>query len=177
MRKLHYKINFLLLALVVAASACKSQSQNKYPNTKQGVAQMAKALGKAPMSDIKKLAPTMEDCKAIMKNEEDAQKLYEYSEKGYKELDKMSESPIRGKEGQIEVLVDQLTVGGKNVSEESQEFPGGYTKAIDKMNKGIVMYQFSFVEPGETRGRRFDGLVYVNNKWVLVPKFWRAFRN
>ncbi len=177
MRKLHYKINLLLLALVVAASACKSQSQNKYSNTKEGVAQMAKALGKAPMSDIKKLAPTMEDCKAIMKNEEDAQKLYEYSQKGYERLNRMSESPIHGRENQTEILVNQLTVGGENVSEEIKEFSGGYQKVMDKMKGGIVLYEFNFVEPGETRGRRFDGLMYINNKWVLVPKFWRAFRN
>ncbi|HAS44789.1 MAG TPA: hypothetical protein DCS93_30195 [Microscillaceae bacterium] len=176
MQKLNYKINLLVLALWAMVSACQGQ-KTKYPNTKEGVMQMAQALGEVSPSDIKKMAPTMEDCKAIMKNEEDAKKLHEYSEKGYERLTKMSESPIRGREGQTEILVNQLTVGGENMAEELKEFSGGYKKAVEKMKAGIVMYEFNFVEPGETRGRRFDGLMNVNNKWVLVPKFWRAFRN
>jgi len=27
---------------------------------------------------------------------------------------------------------------------------------------------------GKTTGLAFDGLIYVNNRWVLMPKPWRA---
>ena len=31
-----------------------------------------------------------------------------------------------------------------------------------------------FVEPGESLGLAFDGLIFVNGRWVLMPKPWRV---
>ncbi|OJJ18220.1 hypothetical protein BKI52_25700 [marine bacterium AO1-C] len=177
MQKLNYKINFLILALWAMVSACQSQSQSKYANTKEGVTQMAQDLRKSSPSDIKKMAPTMDDCKAIMTDEKDAQTLYDYSLKLYEQVDGMSESPIRVREGQTEVLVNKITIGGENMAEEQKEFSGGFKRVFDKMKKGITMYEFNYVEPGKTSGRRYDGLVYANNKWIFVPKMWRGFRD
>jgi len=32
------------------------------------------------------------------------------------------------------------------------------------------------VKQGETIGLAFDGLVYVNGHWVIMPKPWRALK-
>ena len=47
------------------------------------------------------------------------------------------------------------------------------------MTDSIVKFKsqfsrFKFVTKGQTAGLAFDGLIYVNNRWVLMPKPWRA---
>lgn len=41
------------------------------------------------------------------------------------------------------------------------------------LNKGLVFYRFKFVEPGKELGISFDGLVFVNGRFVIFPKPWR----
>lgn len=173
-----YKISTLVFVLLFAVGVFpgKVQGQSKYSDTKEGVKQMAKDLKKASVADIKKLMPTMDDCKAIMKTEVDARKLYNYVVKMSSALDKMSESPIRSRENQTAVLVKKVTIGGANMLNEQYEFPGGYKKIFKKMKKGITLYEFKYVEPEMDYGRRYDGLMLINNKWVFIPKMWRAFR-
>ena len=173
-----YKISILVFLLLFAVSTfqIKVQGQSKYPDTKKGVKQMALDLKKASIEDIKKLMPTMDDCKAIMKAEMDARKLYNYVEKMSSALVKMTESPIKARKGQTAVLVKKVTIGGANMLNEQYEFPGGYKKIFKKMKKGITLYEFKYVEPEMDYGRRYDGLMFINNKWVFVPKMWRAFR-
>ncbi len=54
-----------------------------------------------------------------------------------------------------------------------RSFPGGYTKVTTFMNPDIPIARFKFVKPGEEIGMAFDGLVFVNDHWVLMPKPWR----
>ncbi|MDA7427009.1 hypothetical protein PGB28_00960 [Primorskyibacter aestuariivivens] len=55
-----------------------------------------------------------------------------------------------------------------------RDFPGGYKKVRGAMMGDFPVVYFKFVRPGETSGLAFDGLVHVNNRWVLMPKPWRA---
>lgn len=55
-----------------------------------------------------------------------------------------------------------------------RDFPGGYKKVRGAMLGDYPVVYFKFVRPGETSGLAFDGLVYVNSRWVLMPKPWRA---
>lgn len=172
------KILALVCSLFAVLTACQSQNGgNKFPNTVDGVRQMATDLSKRTRDEIKKMAPTMNDCKAIMKEEGDAKKLYDYSIKLYEQLDKRDQNPIQPREGQTEVLVNKVTVGGANMEEEKKKQAGGIQKLLDKMNKDITIYEFHFVEPGKTYGRKFTGLVYANNKWLFIPKMWRGFND
>ena len=54
------------------------------------------------------------------------------------------------------------------------EFPGGYKDVLDYFVADVPIGRFKFVEPGETLGLAFDGLIFVNNRWVFMPKPWRA---
>lgn len=52
------------------------------------------------------------------------------------------------------------------------KFPGGYSKA--KLQPGLTVYGWKFVEPGKTLGMAFDGLIFVNGHFAFFPKPWRA---
>lgn len=54
------------------------------------------------------------------------------------------------------------------------EFPGGYKEVLPYIVSDVPIGRFKFVEPGETLGLAFDGLIYVNERWVFMPKPWRA---
>ena len=54
------------------------------------------------------------------------------------------------------------------------EFPGGYKEVLQYFKIDVPIVRFKFVEPGETLGLAFDGLIYVNNRWVIMPKPWRS---
>jgi hypothetical protein len=53
-------------------------------------------------------------------------------------------------------------------------FPGGYERVVANLKPNVPIAVFRFVVPGALSGRKFDGLVFVNNRWVLMPKPWRA---
>ncbi|MCW2307296.1 hypothetical protein [Rhodobium gokarnense] len=82
---------------------------------------------------------------------------------------------IGPKPGQTELLVtfattDQLIAGEPVLA----EFPGGYKAVLPHLKPGNAIVRFKFVEPGETIGMAFDGLIHVNGHWVLIPKPWLA---
>jgi hypothetical protein len=64
---------------------------------------------------------------------------------------------------------DQLIAGDPVL----RDFPGGYSKVLPYMLPGVPIVRFKFVKSGETLGLAFDGLVYVNDHWVIIPKPWR----
>jgi hypothetical protein len=54
------------------------------------------------------------------------------------------------------------------------DFPGGYKEVLDYFVSDVPIGRFKFVEQGETLGLAFDGLIFVNDHWVFMPKPWRA---
>ena len=81
---------------------------------------------------------------------------------------------IGPKDAQTEVLTWYATT--KELREGNpilREFPGGYKKVAGLMQGEYPILRFKFVEPGETMGLAFDGLIFVNDHWVLMPKPWR----
>jgi len=52
-------------------------------------------------------------------------------------------------------------------------FPGGYKDITGYITGDVPIVRFKFVKSGESLGLAFDGLVYVNDHWVLMPKPWR----
>ena len=78
------------------------------------------------------------------------------------------------REGQTEFILKKIsTTELRSGSAKARQFPGGYRTVADKLNPGFTIYQFSFVEPGESSGMRFDGLVKLNGQWCIFPKLWR----
>jgi hypothetical protein len=54
------------------------------------------------------------------------------------------------------------------------EFPGGYKKVLPYIISDVPIGRFKFVRSGESLGLAFDGLIFVNDRWVLMPKPWRS---
>lgn len=82
---------------------------------------------------------------------------------------------IKPKEGQTEIQfgitsTDRLIAGHPDLA----EFPGGYKKVLDFMQPGVPIARFKFVKPGEKLGMSYDGLIFVNRRWVFIPKPWRV---
>jgi len=53
-------------------------------------------------------------------------------------------------------------------------FPGGYKKVLPYFLGEYPIVRFKFVKAGKTTGLALDGLIFVNNHWVLMPKPWRS---
>jgi hypothetical protein len=54
------------------------------------------------------------------------------------------------------------------------EFPGGYKDVLQYFKIDVPIVRFKFIESGETLGLAFDGLMYLNGRWVIMPKPWRS---
>lgn len=75
-----------------------------------------------------------------------------------------------------EDLITIFTTTGKLRSGASvlDDFPGGYKKVAAYFVSDVPIGRFKFVKSGESLGLAFDGLIFVNNRWVLMPKPWRG---
>jgi len=76
------------------------------------------------------------------------------------------------KEGQTALLIWPATSEEIKTwtGDAKEQFPGGWQKVGPALQDDLIFYRFKFVKPGETLGMAFDGLVYVNGRWVIVPK-------
>lgn len=82
---------------------------------------------------------------------------------------------IRPKQGQSELLMFFATTSDLMTKKQVLDvFPGGYKQVVPHMKPGVPIVRFKFVKPGERLGLAFDGLVYVNGRWVIMPKPYRA---
>lgn len=57
--------------------------------------------------------------------------------------------------------------------EAANVLPGGYKQVKGWLKPGLPIVRFKFVKTGETLGMAFDGLYYVNERWVLMSNPWR----
>jgi hypothetical protein len=81
---------------------------------------------------------------------------------------------VHPKEGQSELkLWSASTEELRSGAGAAREFPGGYAKVAPHLGKGLTFYRFKFVAPGRSAGHAYDGLVYVNGRWVIFPKPYR----
>jgi hypothetical protein len=82
---------------------------------------------------------------------------------------------IKPKPGQTEVKLWSAT--GADLARgdgNAREFPAGYAKLAKHLVPTAVYFRFKFVERGKETGTAYDGLAFVNDHWVIVPKPWRA---
>ncbi len=61
-------------------------------------------------------------------------------------------------------------------SPDLREFPGGYEVVRKYFIKNVPIVRFRFVTKGKKLGLAFDGLIFVNGRWVLIPKPWRGLK-
>lgn len=82
---------------------------------------------------------------------------------------------IGPKTGQTELLTFYSTTAKLAAGDAMrQKFPGGYDGVYGYMIPDFPIVRMKFVKPGETLGMASDGLIFVNNHWVFMPKPYRA---
>ncbi|MEM1443327.1 MAG: hypothetical protein AAGF67_13350 [Verrucomicrobiota bacterium] len=113
---------------------------------------------------VAEFEPTPEQIRKIAASDGAAAQLIVYAKSLYENI---PADAISAKPGQTEVIVR-----GPGLD----DLPGGYGDVMGNFRKGIEIYGFKFVEPGETLGMAFDGLFQVEGEWILIPKAWRAFQ-
>lgn len=90
----------------------------------------------------------------------------------------MSALPPKGlgrKPNQTEILIHLGTTDEMKAGTE-MNMPGGYKSTSAHYKSGLTFYSINHVEPGKSSGMRFDAFLVLNNRWVFLPKIYRAFR-
>jgi hypothetical protein len=123
-------------------------------------------------SMTKQLRPTQAEYKAYF-----VEGSWQKAMEAYNQLWDQYPMTVKPNPGQTELLLWKASVEElKNSTGDSQQFPGGYRDIIRHIKPGHTIYYFKFVEPGKTLGLAFDGLVFINGHWVLIPKPWRVLK-
>ncbi len=121
---------------------------------------------------IESLKPRAEDIHAVYK-EPLASNLVILYEEMYKSISNLRMFPEHNA-----VISDfSTTMKLKNDEAELKKFPKGFAKVLDYFAGDFPIATFKFVKLGEDMGSSFSGLVYVNNRWVLMPKPWRGLND
>lgn len=116
------------------------------------------------------LRPTPDDYNAIF----DPQTAAKVEAAQAKEWDSLM-TVVKPKPGHTEIRL--WTATGAELAEgtgDSKEFPAEYGKIAKHLAPSLPVFRFKFVAPGKATGKVYDGLVFVNGHWVMVPKPWRA---
>jgi hypothetical protein len=56
----------------------------------------------------------------------------------------------------------------------SREFPGGWRAVASLLQPQRVWAAWKVLEPGKTAGMAYDGLVWVDDRWIWYPKPYRV---
>ena len=153
-----------------AKAAATAKAAGKFPATRAGAAQLLGRFLK-PGADFaaltEELKPAAADYAAVYK------KPFADRLRATQGLMWGGGPVIRPDKGQTELkLVFTTTDRLKTDSAVRSQFPGGYADVVEQMQRDIPIVAFKFVAPGSSSGRAFDGLVYVNGRWVFMPKPW-----
>lgn len=159
-----------------SSAADAGEADDSTPAKATGTEAEARALLEkfvAPGADHTKLSvrlqPASDDYRAVF-DEEFARR----AEATYGPVWKSGQLVVKPKQGQTEVrLISATTDDLKAWNERAENFPGGYEQVAGKFKPGLTVYGFKFVEPGESLGMAYDGLVFVNGNWRIFPKPWR----
>lgn len=170
----------LFIAGLVVAVSCggkksvpADQAKGQYPGTEEGLKKFMGEFIKDGGANAEKLSlllrPTAEDFAAVFEGE-----LAKKAEETYKEPWEKGLLALKTKPAQTEITLLAVTSEDlKAKSGKSTEFPGGWLEVAPNLKAGLTIYLVRFTEPGKERGMRFDGLVYVNERWRIFPKPWR----
>ncbi|MBN2570962.1 MAG: hypothetical protein JXA68_02430 [Ignavibacteriales bacterium] len=119
----------------------------------------------------------------LMPNEEDYNLYFkkEFSNIAFQRYSTMWENEdlaIRPDTNQVEIIIDSTTTEEllQWTGTAALEFPGGYQEIAEKLHDSLKIYKFKFVQPGSKIGVSFDGLVFLNDRWMIFPKPWRVLR-
>lgn len=159
-------------ALITHAWAAE-ENKSSFPGTEAGAMSLLQEFVK-PGADhaalSKPLRPTAADYAAVFEPDTAAKVAALYDP-----LWNSGQAVIAPKPGQSEVKLFSATTDElKSWTGGATEFPGGWRQIGPKLKSGFKIYGFKFVEPGQSSGMTYDGLIYVNGNWRIFFKAWRA---
>jgi hypothetical protein len=154
----------------IAAKMGESQRDKDPPIAEAGRALLMRFFD--PAEDhhalTQSLKPTPEDVRAVYA-EPLATALIDSIEEGF------ASAVIQPKPEHTQLLTTFTTTGRLKAEDPVlDEFPGGYSDVLQYIIADVPIARFKFVEQGETLGLAFDGLIFVNDHWVIIPKPWRV---
>jgi hypothetical protein len=162
----------------LAAVLLASTTAGAAPQARAGQLDQARALlqdfvkpGADPAALSAKLRPAKPDYDAVFTADASAK-----LQAAYEPAWNQGVMVVKGKPGQTSVLVWSATTEDIKAwrGAARDHFPGGYQKVGAHLKPGVTLYAFKFVVPGESLGMAFDGLAFVNGRWVIFPKPFRA---
>jgi hypothetical protein len=165
-----------LLALGLASAGCKKGVTVTHPNF-PGTADGAKALlsefvkpGADTVALTKGLRSDPGDYAAVF-NEGAAAKVQKVMDAAWNSggIVMKTAHPTQTEVIVFSATTDELKAGSPNC-------PGGYKDVAGEMKPGLTVYCFKFVEPGSKTGSAYDGLMFVNGHWTVMPKPWFALK-
>lgn len=121
------------------------------------------ALLQGDLGNAIRFRPTPSQIDAIAATLQDAEALRTYVDQVYSQIASLGPG---AEPGQTEIVV---------IGPSLSDLPGGYARHQTHFRDGIEIFGFRYVEPGQTRGMAYDGLVRVQDQWIFIPKAWRAF--
>ncbi len=84
---------------------------------------------------------------------------------------------VRPKPGQTALMLAMATTEDLQADTPSaRAFPGGYRQVAAYLQPGRVWVRWKYVEPGESLGMAYDGMVWIDDHWAWFPKPWKAAR-
>jgi len=165
----------VLCLLIPAVSLAKPDGSEK------GAKAMLAAFLK-PGADFaaltKALRPTSADYKAVFDAESAAK-----AEAGFKQPWDEGFIVVKPKPEQTQLLLESATSDElKADSPKAKVLPKHWAKIAGSLKKGLRIYHLHFMEKGadkedKSKQTAFDGLIFVNGHWVLVPKPWRVLES
>ena len=165
-----------LLALGLAATGCKkgvTVTHPAFPGTIDGAKALLAEFVK-PGADTAALSKSLRSDPgdyAAVYNEPAATKLQKAMESAWNSGGILLKTahPTQTEVVVFSATTDQLKAGSPNC-------PGGYKEVGAEMKPGLTVYCFKFVEPGSKTGSAYDGLMFVNGHWTIMPKPWLALK-
>ena len=100
----------------------------------------------------------------------------ENARKGYEALWARSPGPVidmQDAQSQVRIAVVQAAVLGTE-NKESFAFPGGYRDIAPFLIPDRYWVAWEFLAPGARAGLQYNGLVYLDARFVWFPKPWRV---
>ncbi|MBN1637766.1 MAG: hypothetical protein JW866_02275 [Ignavibacteriales bacterium] len=163
----------LTIIMLIFVVSCQSET---FKGNGKGATEMLKRFLE-PDADYRDLT------EELLPNEEDYELYFkkEYSKVAFDRYSKMwgnKNLVIKPDTSQVEIIIDSTTTEELRewTGTAALEFPGGYKDITDKLQDSLVIYKFKFVQPGFNTGLSYDGLVYLNGRWVIFPKPWRVLK-
>ncbi|NJP35850.1 hypothetical protein [Micromonospora thermarum] len=175
------RVVLVLLGLVLVG-ACSSGKADPvptpspfgYPGTEEGAAALARDLRTATTPELfQSLKPTSGDYRTLY-DDEFAARAEPYYERWI--WTAKVPAPLEAKPDQTETSVQCFRTDDIRAwtPEVRANLAGGYEKVAPHIRPGLILCDWEYTRPGESYGMAYNGLAYVNQRWVFTPKPWRV---